>query len=175
MGDVAQLVGHRTGTLPMRVRFPGAARDFFPPRVNFQCRLCYGVRTPPCAFACIYICSHVKDPVVHVRVRWIMETLKTPSMHCRLGSAILSQLAFPGEGNPNFPWEESDWDKTVVKSSKLKKKRKWWNKHDNCKPFCCMNSISVFDEIVMKQPHKNYKYFCCMNSSSVAWIVMEQP
>ena len=66
-GDVAQLVEHRTGTSPTQVRFPGAARDFSP-RVNFQCRLSYGVRTPPCAIACNYDCVHVKDPVVHVRV-----------------------------------------------------------------------------------------------------------
>ena len=37
-------------------------------------------------------------------------------MHRRLGSATLSQLAFPGENNPNFPWEKSHWDNTVVKS-----------------------------------------------------------
>ena len=36
------------------------------------------VHIPPCALARIYICVHVKDPVVHVRVRWIMETLKHP-------------------------------------------------------------------------------------------------
>ena len=77
VGNVAQLVEHRTGTSPTQVRFPGAARDFSP-RVNFQCRLCYSVCTPPSAIACIYICAHVKDPVVHVRVRWIMETLKHP-------------------------------------------------------------------------------------------------
>ena len=47
-GDVAQLVDHWTGTPPRQVRFPGAARDFSP-RVSFQCRLSYGVRTPPCA------------------------------------------------------------------------------------------------------------------------------
>ena len=29
-----------------------------------------------CAFACINICAHIKDPVVYVRVPWIMETLK---------------------------------------------------------------------------------------------------
>ena len=29
----------------------------------------------------------------------------TPVMHRMLGSATLSQLAFSGEGNPNFPWE----------------------------------------------------------------------
>ena len=119
-GDVAQLVEQRSGTLPTLVRFPGAARLFFSRRVDFQCRLFYGVRTPPtpsvCNRPCIYICPYVKDPVVYVRVRWIMETLKTPSLHRRLGSATLSQLAFPGEGNPNFPWEKSHWDNTVFKS-----------------------------------------------------------
>ena len=77
-GDVAQLLEHRTGTPPTQVRFPGAARDFSP-RVIFQCRLSYGVGTPPCAIACIYVCAHVKDPVVHVRVWWITETLKHPA------------------------------------------------------------------------------------------------
>ena len=46
-----------------------------------------------------------------------METLKHPAcMHRRLGSATLSQLAFPRESNPNFPWEKSHWDNTAVKS-----------------------------------------------------------
>ena len=35
---------------------------------------------------------------------------KTPSMRRRLGSATLSQLAFSGEGNPNFSLEKSHWD-----------------------------------------------------------------
>ena len=39
------------------------------PRVTFQCSLFYGIRTLPCAIACINIFTHVKDPVVHVRVR----------------------------------------------------------------------------------------------------------
>ena len=39
-----------------------------------------------------------------------------PSMHSRLGSVTLSQLAFPGEGNPNFPWGKLPLDSTVVKS-----------------------------------------------------------
>ena len=42
------------------------------PRVNFLCRLSYGVRTPPCAIACIRICAHVKDPVINVRVWWVV-------------------------------------------------------------------------------------------------------
>ena len=46
--DVAQLLERRTGTPLRQVRFPGAARDFSP-RVNSQCRLSYGVCTPPSA------------------------------------------------------------------------------------------------------------------------------
>ena len=114
-GNVAQLLKRRTGTLLTQVRFPSAARDFSP-KVNFQCRLSYGVRTPPCAIACINTCAHVKDPVVHVRVRWIMETLKHLNMHRSLGGATLSQLAFPGESKPSFPWEKSHVDDTVAKN-----------------------------------------------------------
>ena len=96
---------------------------FSTPRVNFQCRFSYGVRTPPhpfpvCAIACINIYEHVKDPVGHVRVRWIMETLKHLSMHRRLGSATLSQLAFSGgEKTPEFsigeiPLGQDSWQKS---------------------------------------------------------------
>ena len=75
---IAQLVEHRTGTSLTQVRFPDAAGDFSP-RVNSQCTLSYCARITPCAIASIYICAHVKNPVVHVRVRWIMETLKHPA------------------------------------------------------------------------------------------------
>ena len=34
---------------------------------------------PVYAIACINMCAHAKDSVVHVRVRWIMETLKHPA------------------------------------------------------------------------------------------------
>ena len=44
------------------------------------------------------------------------DNTKTPSMHSRLGSATVSQLAFPGEGYPNFPREKSHWDNIVVTS-----------------------------------------------------------
>ena len=37
-------------------------------------------------------------------------------IHSRLGSATLSQLAFPGESNPNFIWEKSHWDNSVAKN-----------------------------------------------------------
>ena len=49
-------VGMLFGTPSAKVRVPGAVMDF-PPRVNFQCRLSYGVRTPPCAIACIILTS----------------------------------------------------------------------------------------------------------------------
>ena len=58
-----------------QIWFPCAARNFSP-RVSFQCRLSYTVHTLPCALACICTCTHIKDPIVHVRVQWIMETLK---------------------------------------------------------------------------------------------------
>ena len=76
--DVAQLVERQTHMLPTQVRFPGVARDFCP-RVNFQCRLSYRVHTLLCAITCIYSCAHIKDPVVHVRVWWIKETLEDPA------------------------------------------------------------------------------------------------
>ena len=75
-GGVAQLIERRTGTPLKQVRFLGAARDFSL-RINFQCRL-FGVRTSPCVIVYINICSHVKDHIVHVRVRWVMETTKHP-------------------------------------------------------------------------------------------------
>ena len=65
----------------------------------------------------INISAHVKYPVVHVRVRWIMETLKHPA--CTVGW-VARQLAFNGEGNPNFPWEKFHRDNTVVQIKKKK-------------------------------------------------------
>ena len=51
-----------------------------------------------CAIACIYICAHVKDPVVHVRVRWIMETLKHPA--CTLGWVARLCCSWLSPGKP---------------------------------------------------------------------------
>ena len=76
------MVERRTDTPLRQVRFPGMTRNFCP-RVNFQYRVSYGVRTPPYAIACINICANGRDPTVHVRVRWIMETLKRPA--CTVG------------------------------------------------------------------------------------------
>ena len=59
----------------------------------------YGAGTPQWAIPCINsCCTYIKDPVVRVRVQWIMETLKHPL--CTVGWVMqLSQLA--------FPWEET--------------------------------------------------------------------
>ena len=46
---------------------------------------------------------------------------KTPSMHHRLGVATLSQLAFLGESNSEFPWKKSRRDNPVVKSEEKKR------------------------------------------------------
>ena len=93
---------------------PVRQRDFSP-RVNFQCRLYYGVRTPPYAIACINICAHVKGPVVHVRSSVDYGNTKTPSMHLRLGDVTLPQLAFPEESYPNFPWEKTASSRRTAK------------------------------------------------------------
>ena len=101
-GDVAQLVEQWTGTSLTQVRFPGAARDFSP-TVNIQCRLLRCPYTPVCnrthqhLCACEKSCSLCQSSVNYGNT-------KTPRMHRGLGSATLSQLAFPGESYSNFPW-----------------------------------------------------------------------
>ena len=64
------------------------------------------------------------DPVVHVRVRWIMETLKRPA--CTVGwvARICRSWLSPGKSKSNIPCEKSHWDNTVVKSIKKRKKKK---------------------------------------------------
>ena len=114
---VAQLVEGETSTLLRQVWFPGVARDFSV-RVNFCCSLSYGVQTSLCVIAYIDIWPHVKDSVVHVRVWWIMETVKHPA--CTVGwVAQQSQLAFPGESNLNFSLENRNRT-TFVKKKRAK-------------------------------------------------------
>ena len=58
-------------------RFHSPVRqEIFLPESTFSEDFLTYVRTPPCAIACINICAHVKDSVVHVRIRWIMEAQK---------------------------------------------------------------------------------------------------
>ena len=76
----------------------------------------------------------------------------TPNMHTGLGSATLSQLAFPRESNPNFPWEKSPWDNTVVKKKslmqpgqgfRLRRADRWQTKDSLTAPLLRINPISL--------------------------------
>ena len=112
--DVAQLVTASDRHTADAGSICLVARDFSQ-KINFQCRLSYGVWMPQCTVACINICAQVKDPCQSLAD---YGNTKTASIHPWLGGAILLKLAFPGEGNPNFPWENSHWDNTVVKKKK---------------------------------------------------------
>ena len=76
----------------------------------------------PCAIACIYICAHVKDPIVHVRIPWIMEALKHPprpkSWVVRLCRSWLS----PEGRQPEFSMEEIPLGQYSCKKCKKKTK-----------------------------------------------------
>ena len=94
MGMGMQLSGQGIRLAHCRCRFETSVRQGIFPPVNFQCRLSYRVCTSPCAITCIHTCAHFKDPIVHVRVLWIMETLKHPactlSREARLSCSWLS-------------------------------------------------------------------------------------
>ena len=76
---------------------PRWGKGYFSPRLDFQCRLSYGVRTPLCAIAFIYIRVHVKDPVVHVGVQWVMETLKRPASTVGWVTGLCHSWLSPGK------------------------------------------------------------------------------
>ena len=80
--DVAQLVvsdwhAADAGLIPL------CYVQVFLPESTFSANSLTCVHTPPCAIACINICAHVTDPVIHVSVRLIMQTLKHPA--CMVG------------------------------------------------------------------------------------------
>ena len=79
--------------------------------------LSYGVRTPPRAIARIYICVHVKDPVLHIRVRWITETLKHPTCIVGWVARLCRSWLSPGR-QPEFPTEEIRLGKYSCKKKK---------------------------------------------------------
>ena len=83
MGDVTQLVERWIGTPLTQVRFLRYGKGFFSQSQLYSADSLMCVRTLPCAVAWINICAHVKDPVVHVRFLWIMETLKHPTCTAR--------------------------------------------------------------------------------------------
>ena len=142
---------------------------FFPPRVNFQCRfLCVSASPPsppptpaphpththththtPCRIACIYICAHVTDPKVHIRVRWIMETLKHPA--CTVGwvARLCRSWLSPGKAtrishgrNPNGTMQS------------LQKKEKKKGSHTKQQAYFALTSFN----------------FCVHGRSSMGWV-----
>ena len=74
------------------------------------------IRTAPSAITRIKIYAHVKDPVVHVRLRWIMETLKHPA--CTEGwLALLCRSWFsPGRTTRIFHGRYSYGTITILRS-----------------------------------------------------------
>ena len=101
--------------------------------VNFQCRLSFGVRTPPWAIACVNICAYVKDPFVHVRVWLVMEALKHPA--CIVGRvARLGRSWFARGRQPEFPIGEipmGQYSCKKTKKTKTKQKNKQNKKQTN--------------------------------------------
>ena len=79
---------------------PRCGKGFFSPS-QLSVLTLHGVRTPPCAITCIYICAHVKDPVVHVRVGWIMETLKHPAYSVGWVARLCRSWLSPGKASRN--------------------------------------------------------------------------
>ena len=109
---------HRTGgTPPVPASIPRHGKGFFSQSQLSVQTLLRRVRTLPCAIACIYICAHVKDPVVHVRVRWIMETLKHPA--CTTGWVPQLCGLSLGERQPRFPMEEIQLGQHSCKKKKI--------------------------------------------------------
>ena len=96
---------------------PRAAREFSP-RVNVQWRLSYGVCTPPCAIACVNICVHVRDPVFHARVRWIMETLKDPARTVGWVARFCRNWLSPGKASRISYGRNPNWTIQLFKKKK---------------------------------------------------------
>ena len=101
--DVDQLVEHWTVMPLLQVGFPGAIRDFLPESTFSADSLTY-VLTPLCAIRCINIWAHVKDTVVHVRVWWVMETLKHSA--CTVGQVawLCGSWLAPGKATRVSHW-----------------------------------------------------------------------
>ena len=82
-GDAAQLVRASDRHAADAGLIPQCGKGFFSRSQLLVQTLLRCPYTPLCAIACIFICANVKDPVVHVRVWWIIGTQKHPA--CTLG------------------------------------------------------------------------------------------
>ena len=100
--DIAQLVKASVRHTADAGLIPLCSKGFFLPESTFSAHSLACVCTPLCAFACISICAHVIDPVVHVRVQWFMETLRHPA--CSVGwiAQLCCSWLSHRKSNPNF-------------------------------------------------------------------------
>ena len=120
-GDAVQRVELWTVASLMQVQFPGMGGDFPPSQLSVQ-TLLRSVVHPQVQLHALTAVLVLEDRVVHVRVPWIMKTIKHPA--CTMGWVVqLSQLAFPGESKLNYLQEESKWDNTDVKKKKRERER----------------------------------------------------
>ena len=94
--DVAQLVRAADRHAADAGSIPRCGKEFFS-QSTFSANSLTCVRTPTCAITCTNICAHIKDPLVYVRVWWIMETLKHPARTVVLGSASVAAGSPQGE------------------------------------------------------------------------------
>ena len=93
-------------------------------RSQLSVRTLLGIHTSSCTIAYIYTCAHVKDPVVHVRVRWIMETLEHPA--CTLGwvARLCCSWLSPGKATRIFHGRNPVGTIQLLKKKKKVKKVK---------------------------------------------------
>ena len=78
---------------------------------------------------------------------------RTPSLHRRLGSATLSQLAFPGENNPNFLWKKSHLNNSFKKFFFLNVSSR--SHTSSTFQICCVTS----DYCALQAWHKHVPFF----------------
>ena len=104
-GDVAQSVERRAGT-PLH-RFDSPVRQgIFLLASTFNADS-LTVSVHPRVQSHALTCEHTKDPVVRVRVRGTMETLKPPACTVVCVAPLCRSRLSQGGSKPNFPWEKS--------------------------------------------------------------------
>ena len=101
-GDVAQLLRASDRHAADAGSIPRCAEGFFLPESAFSADSLTCVPTPPRAVACINSCAHVKGPVVHVRVRWIIEALKYPACIAGWVARLCLSWLSPGKATRYF-------------------------------------------------------------------------
>ena len=128
-GDVAQLVRASDHHAADKGSIPWCCKGFFFPGSIFSADSFTCVRTPLCAIACINIGVHVKDPVVHVRLRWIMETLTHSECTVGWGARLCRSWLSPGKKTTTeFPMGEIQMGQCSCKKTNKQKNTTFKNR-----------------------------------------------